>query len=61
MLDQILTGLASLTDPIMLGAIVVGVVGGVVIGVLPGLTSRSSDITIRNTDNTRGNQEDSGS
>lgn len=39
MFDQLLTGFASLADPIMLGAIVVGVVGGVVIGVLPGLTS----------------------
>ena len=39
MLDQLLIGLATLADPVMIGAIAVGVIGGVIIGVLPGLTS----------------------
>ena len=39
MLDQLLIGLGALADPVMLGAIAIGVIGGVVIGVLPGLTS----------------------
>ncbi len=37
--DQLLIGLAALSDPVMLGAIAVGVFGGILIGVLPGLTS----------------------
>ncbi|MDJ0712102.1 MAG: tripartite tricarboxylate transporter permease [Woeseiaceae bacterium] len=39
MLDQLLIGLGALLDPVMLGAIAIGVIGGVIIGVLPGLTS----------------------
>ena len=39
MFDQLLIGLAALADPVMIGAIAIGVIGGVVIGVLPGLTS----------------------
>ena len=39
MIDQILIGLTALLDPVMLGAIAIGVFGGILIGVLPGLTS----------------------
>ena len=39
MLDQILIGAGALLDPIMIGAIAVGVFGGILIGILPGLTS----------------------
>ncbi|GLQ05882.1 tripartite tricarboxylate transporter permease [Sneathiella chinensis] len=39
MFENILIGLSSLSDPIMLAAIAAGVFGGVLIGILPGLTS----------------------
>ncbi len=39
MLESLLTGFGALLDPVMLGAIAIGVIGGVAIGVLPGLTS----------------------
>ena len=39
MVDQILIGLTALLDPVMIGAIAIGVFGGILIGVLPGLTS----------------------
>ena len=39
MLEESLVGLSALLDPIMILAIAVGVVGGILIGILPGLTS----------------------
>ena len=39
MFDQLAIGLTTLLDPMMIAAIAIGVVGGIVIGVLPGLTS----------------------
>ena len=39
MIDNVLLGLSVLLDPTMLAAIAAGVIGGTIIGVLPGLTS----------------------
>ena len=39
MIDQLLIGLSALLDPVMMGAIAIGVFAGILIGVLPGLTS----------------------